>query len=67
MLALYGAHRGGVVEPTVYIGLQLSLGVLYETAVREYRRHEGALHEARRARYEDAPAVNPGEDAFDGH
>ncbi len=35
--------------------------------MREYRRHEAALHEARHARNEDAPAVIPAEDAFDGH
>jgi hypothetical protein len=28
MLALYVAHRGGAVDPTAYIGLQLSLGSL---------------------------------------
>ncbi len=27
MFALYGAHRGGAVDPTAYIGLQLSRGV----------------------------------------
>jgi hypothetical protein len=64
MWALYGAHRGGAVDLTAYIGLQLSLGVSYETAVREYCRHEAALHEARRGRNEDASAVTPGEDAL---
>jgi hypothetical protein len=67
MLALYGSHRGGAVDPTAYIGLQMKLGVPYANAVRDYRRHETALSNSRVVRGEDAlaPAAIPPEAAFE--
>jgi hypothetical protein len=66
MMALYGAHRGGRVNPTAYIGLQMKLGVPYADAVQDYRRHEQTLITSRvnRGEPELEPAAIPPEAAF---
>jgi hypothetical protein len=52
---LYGAHRGGAVDPRDYIAVQMAMGVTRAAAIAEYRRHEGVLHAARLARGEAVP------------
>jgi hypothetical protein len=70
LLALYGVHRGGAVDPASYIGLQMSMGATYNTAVEDYHRcrHERALHAACQARGEPIPepAVIPPAPVGDG-